>query len=95
MPGHKTAVFSALRDKPGHEMALMLKKVCDEVIITSFQDARADSLQDLCIPGAILIADPVKAIAYAKEQRKDNGFVIAAGSLHFISFVRNMLHPVP
>lgn len=95
MPGPKTAVFSALRDKPGHEMALMLKNVCDEVIITSFQDARADSLQELSIPGAILIADPVKAIAYAKEQRKENGFVIAAGSLHFISFVRNMLHPVP
>lgn len=93
--GPKTAVFSALRDKPGYQMAMMLKKVCDQVIITSFHDDRADSLQDLAVPGAILIPDPARAIAYAKEQRKDNGFVIAAGSLHFISFVRNMLHPVP
>ena len=76
-------------------MAMMLKKVCDQVIITSFHDDRADSLQDLAVPGAILIPDPARAIAFAKEQRKNDGFVIAAGSLHFISLVRNMVHPEP
>ncbi|MEE8806823.1 MAG: Mur ligase family protein [Lactimicrobium sp.] len=95
MPGPKTAVFSALRDKPGYQMAVMLKKVCDQLIITSFQDDRADSLQELAVPGAILIPDPAKAIACAKEQRKNEGFVIAAGSLHFISLVRNMVLPEP
>ena len=90
LPSPVTCVFSALKDKQVHEMAGLLKRNCDTLIITEFQNERADTAEDLYVKDAIIEKDYKKAISKAK-QINCNGSIVITGSLYFISIVRNLL----
>lgn len=81
-------VFSALKDKEVHKMAQLLVKNCDHLIITEFQNERADTVEDLYIAGCEVVQDTTKAILSAMDKCKD-GTVVVTGSLYFVSFVRD------
>ncbi len=81
-------VFSALKDKEVHKMASMLKRNCDVLMITQFENERADTVDDLYVDGSIVEKDYKVAIQKAMEQC-ENGTVVITGSLYFISIVRN------
>lgn len=84
-------VFSALRDKQGKEMAGMLEKACDELIVTEFEMYRADTAEDLAEGGGIVISDWKEAVETAKKKAGKTGTVVITGSLYFISTVRGAL----
>ena len=83
-----TVVFSALRDKPGRKMAAALKGHAERLIITHFENARADVTQSLAVAGAEIIEDWEKAIDSALE-KAGPGTVVITGSLYFVSVVRS------
>ena len=83
-----TVVFSALRDKPGRKMAAALKEHAERLIITHFENARADVTQSLAVAGAEIIEDWEKAIDSALE-KAGPGTVVITGSLYFVSVVRS------
>lgn len=80
-------VFSALKDKQVHQMAYALKKHCDVLIVTEFENDRADRVEDLYIDGAIVEKDYLQAIQKA-IMMASGGTVVVTGSLYFISKVR-------
>ena len=81
-------VFSALSDKRGIEMCRMLREACDELIITEFAHARADSAEHLALFGTSIIRDWRKAIETAADHAGKSGTVLITGSLYFISAIR-------
>lgn len=83
-------VFSALKDKPGMKMAERLQEISDVLIVTSFHNARADTLEDLSPEGAIKEPSYEKAIEKALSLAEDKGTVLICGSLYFVSIVREM-----
>lgn len=83
-------VFSALKDKPGMKMAERLQEISDVLIVTSFHNARADTLEDLSPEGAIREPSYEKAIEKALTLAEDKGTVLICGSLYFVSIVREM-----
>lgn len=81
-------VFSALKDKPGRWMASKLSQVSDELIITSINNGRFDSMDSLSIDGAVMVADENQAVDQAVKLAGENGTVVICGSLYFISDIR-------
>ena len=81
-------VFSALKDKPGRWMASKLSQVSDELIITSINNGRFDSMDSLSIDGAVMVADGNQAVDQAVKLAGENGTVVICGSLYFISDIR-------
>ena len=81
-------VFSALKDKPGRWMASKLSQVSDELIITSSNNGRFDSMASLSIDGAVMVADENQAVDQAVKLAGENGTVVICGSLYFISDIR-------
>lgn len=81
-------VFSALKDKPGRWMASKLSQVSDELIITSINNGRFDSMDSLSIDGAAVVADENQAVDQAVKLAGENGTVVICGSLYFISDIR-------
>lgn len=81
-------VFSALKDKPGRWMASKLSQVSDELIITSIDNGRFDSMDSLSTDGAVMIADENQAVDEAIRLAGENGTVVICGSLYFISDIR-------
>ena len=81
-------VFSALKDKPGRWMASKLSQVSDELIITSINNGRFDSMDSLSIDGAAMVADENQAVDQAVKLAGENGTVVICGSLYFISDIR-------
>ena len=80
-------VFSALKDKQVHQMAYLLKTYSDTLIVTQFENERADRVEDLFIDGAVIEKSYVQAIQKGMVLGKD-GTVVVTGSLYFISKVR-------
>ncbi len=80
-------IFSALKDKQVHQMASMLKKNCDELIVTQFENERADDVNDLYIEGCIVEKNYEEAIQKTMK-RCTKGTIVITGSLYFISIVR-------
>lgn len=80
-------VFSALKDKQVHQMAYAIQKHCDVLIVTEFENDRADRVEDLYIAGAIVEKDYLQAIQKAIRLAL-GGTVVVTGSLYFISKVR-------
>ena len=80
-------VFSALKDKQVHQMAYLLKTYSDTLIVTQFENERADRVEDLFIDGAVIEKSYVQAIKKGMVLGKD-GTVVVTGSLYFISKVR-------
>jgi dihydrofolate synthase/folylpolyglutamate synthase len=91
LPHPITAVFSALKDKPGQAMAQMLKENCDRLIITQFAGTRADSLHHLMIDGSEAEMTWQDAIEKAKRETVPEGSIVITGSLYFISLARKYL----
>jgi dihydrofolate synthase/folylpolyglutamate synthase len=83
-------VFSALRDKPGRQMASMLEEHADLLIVTAFDYYRADTVDDLVSQHGVIENDWHIAIEKAKQFAKE-GTVVITGSLYFISTVREYL----
>jgi dihydrofolate synthase/folylpolyglutamate synthase len=83
-------VFSALRDKPGRQMASMLEEHADLLIVTAFDYYRADTADDLVSQHGVIENDWHIAIEKAKQFAKE-GTVVITGSLYFISTVREYL----
>ena len=81
-------VFSALKDKPGRWMASKLSQVSDELIITSINNGRFESMDSLSIDGAVMVADENQAVDQAVKLAGENGTVVICGSLYFISDIR-------
>ncbi len=83
-------VFSALRDKPGRQMASMLEEYADLLIVTAFDYYRADTTDDLVSEHGVIENDWHTAIEKAKRFAQE-GTVVITGSLYFISTVRDYL----
>ena len=83
-------MFSALRDKPGRQMASMLEEHADLLIVTAFDYYRADTADDLVSQHGVIENDWHIAIEKAKQFAKE-GTVVITGSLYFISTVREYL----
>lgn len=90
LPHPLRIVFSALRDKPGRQMAAMLKKCCDVLYITEFSFYRADRLEDLSVEDARVFADWKEALREAAAY-DEAGCTVVTGSLYFVSQVRAYL----
>jgi dihydrofolate synthase/folylpolyglutamate synthase len=82
------AVFTALADKRGIEMRRMLRAECDELIITQFSHARADTAEHLSETDDLVIPDYRKAVQTAIAHAGTDGTVLITGSLYFISVIR-------
>jgi dihydrofolate synthase/folylpolyglutamate synthase len=93
IPSPLTIVYSALKDKPARYMAEHYQARADRLIVTSFANARADSLEDLSVEGAEVIEDWQKAVSTAVRECPENGTVVITGSLYFISLARSYFLP--
>ncbi len=93
LPHPCIAVFSALKDKQGPKMEAMLKKACDEVIVTQFENQRADTAEHLADPEAEIVADWKEAVRKGMENAGDRGCLVICGSLYLISLVRKLFVP--
>ena len=71
-------------------MSGLLEEAVDQLIVTSFENERADSIDHLVSEHALIIDDWHEAIEKA-EQNAENGTVLITGSLYFISTVRQYL----
>ncbi|MGN1405849.1 MAG: bifunctional folylpolyglutamate synthase/dihydrofolate synthase [Erysipelotrichaceae bacterium] len=80
--GTKCIVFSALKRKNYKEMYDILKKHCDEIVLTSFDYPGAIDISD--IENEKFYSNASEAIAYAKNSYE---VVLICGSLYFISDV--------
>ena len=69
-------------------MASKLSQVSDELIITSINNGRFDSMDSLSVGGAIMVADENQAVDEAIRLAGENGTVVICGSLYFISDIR-------
>lgn len=88
LPRPLVIVFSALKDKPGRRMAETYQKYSDDLIVTHFDNQRADTLSDLAPEGAEVVPEWKDALDQAIKKAGENGSVIVTGSLYFISVVR-------
>lgn len=78
-------VFAALKDKPVDCMLEELRKVSEEVVVTTFENKRASHKEDY--PNAYqFFEDYTKAIEYLKTKK---GLLIITGSLYFVSLVKD------
>lgn len=89
LPHPLIIVFSALKDKPGRKMAEAYEKACDHLIVTHFDNARADTLEDLTPDGAEAVSDWKQALHKAETMAGKDGCMVVTGSLYFISLVRD------
>lgn len=90
LPHPCIAVFSALKDKQGPEMEAMLRKACDEVIVTQFANQRADTAEHLAGSDAEIVMDWKEAVRKGMELAGDHGCTVVCGSLYLISLVRKL-----
>ncbi|MDD5882323.1 bifunctional folylpolyglutamate synthase/dihydrofolate synthase [Stecheria intestinalis] len=90
LPHPCIAVFSALKDKQGPEMEAMLRKACDEVIVTQFENMRADTAEHLADSEAEIVLDWKEAVQKGMELAGEHGCTVVCGSLYLISLVRKL-----
>ena len=88
LPHPLIVVFSALKDKPGMKMARSYLKRSDHLIVTHFDNQRADTLKDLSPEGAEVMEDWKKALSKVEKEAGEQGCIVVTGSLYFISLVR-------
>lgn len=84
-------VFSSLGDKPGKEMAEMLKQNSDTLIITSIANDRFVSMDSMAVENCMEIKDEMEAVNMAKKIAGERGTVIICGSLYFVSDMRKVI----
>lgn len=88
LPRPLAVVFSALKDKQVTEMAALLKKNSDYLIVTYFENARSERWA--ADRNYTYIEDMQEAIQYGIEKAGNTGTCVITGSLYFISIVREM-----
>lgn len=81
-------IFTALKDKQVYEMGLALKRYCDHLIVTQFDHARADHVEDMKWDDVEVQADWQSAIDKGMDLVEKKGTLVITGSLYFISLVR-------
>jgi len=86
------ATLSSLDDKDAAGMLAALMPMCAAIVLTSSQNPRAlppPTLQSLARqlggPPSEIVADPLRALARARELAGPDGVVIATGSLYLIA----------
>lgn len=82
-------IFASLKDKKGNEMVDLLKGISEEVIITEFANPRIRHIEEYDVDTK-KIKDYKEAINETIKTVKD-GSILIAGSLYFISLVRDYL----
>ena len=88
LPRPVIVVFSALKDKQVGEMAAMLDRNCDHLIMTYFENARSErGKKD---SGYTYIEDMYEAVRTGIEEAGNTGICVITGSLYFISIIREM-----
>lgn len=91
LKGKKVLVFSALKDKPIKKMVKILEKDFDEIIFTRIEMKRGAKKEDFeKIFGEkkfLFVQEPVKALLKARKKAKENGVVIACGSLYLVGAI--------
>ncbi len=91
LPHPLCIIVSILKDKQYDQMIRMLKRECDELIVTSFDYYRATPLSDLAAQhGVSAIRDYKEALKEAQGKYAD-GCILVTGSLYFVSEVRSFL----
>ena len=88
MPHPIIAVFSALKDKQGQTIRRILEGACDRVIVTQFENERADTAAHLAEQDPDIEPDWQKAIHTAEALAGTDGTVIITGSLYLVSLAR-------
>ncbi|MCR5795704.1 MAG: bifunctional folylpolyglutamate synthase/dihydrofolate synthase [Solobacterium sp.] len=88
LPRPLTVVFSALKDKQVSEMAAMLDKNCDHLIMTYFENTRSE--KGHADSGYTYIEDMREAVKRGIEEAGNTGTCVITGSLYFISIIREM-----
>src|SRR5215831_2676199 len=92
-------IFGAMRDKAVEEMMASLFPKADKVILTSLDNPRASSVQELlaALPEDVAQAKIIKssslddAIELAQRATPANGIICITGSLHLVGTVQEML----
>jgi dihydrofolate synthase/folylpolyglutamate synthase len=94
-------IFGAMRDKALNEMVRTLFPKAVKVILTTLDNPRAASVDDLmaAIPGEFAKSEIVpssnvaEALELARKMTKPNGIVCVTGSLHLIGSAQELLAP--
>lgn len=82
-------LFTALKDKPHHDMLEKLCSICDDVTVCEFDFPRADRAENIGKGFDVhIIPDYQKAIESVLNKK---GTTLICGSLYFISLVRDYL----
>lgn len=86
-----TILFSALKDKDVKAMVLEMKKITEDITLTTFDFYRADTLENLNrglnLPTT---ADYQKFIDDKLKKMNDDEMLVITGSLYFISLIRKL-----
>ena len=79
-------VFGATSGRSAAEMAMALESVAEKVILTRPPGPRGVDPESIAssLQGAVVEADPVTALARAKEESGKKGLVLVTGSLHLV-----------
>lgn len=91
LPEPHVILFSALKDKAYHDMALQLLTIANRLIVTQFSYGRAQNAKQLQVEGSEVIADWKLALEEGINAVEDKGSLLVCGSLYFISEVRSYL----
>jgi dihydrofolate synthase/folylpolyglutamate synthase len=88
-------VFSALKDKPYHDMIKKLETIAHSIHFASFDFPRASLAKDLYDASEIVSKswseDPEKVIKLIESKKGSNDIVLITGSLYFISDIRKRM----
>lgn len=95
LKGKKVLVFSALKDKPIKKMFKILEKDFSEVIFTKIEMKRGAEKEDFkkIWEGKkfLFVKEPFEALLKARKKAKENGIVIACGSLYLVGAILEKL----
>lgn len=83
-----TILFSALRDKDITNMLSILKTISNNIILTSFDDFRFDSLEGFSDDKIKYIENGIATFKQLINNKQPDEIVIATGSLHFIGYLK-------
>jgi dihydrofolate synthase/folylpolyglutamate synthase len=93
-PGRRALVFSVVAGKDARSMLAALGPRWDRVIATRSRNPRAlppETLAALAGPSTVTAADPVAALAAARQAAGPGGMVVVAGSVFLVGEVRAAL----
>ncbi|MFA6801213.1 MAG: Mur ligase family protein [Acholeplasmataceae bacterium] len=84
-------LFSALADKDIKGMLLLLETISTNIVVTSFSDARFQSLEPFIHGDMIYESNSSKAYLTIKNQLDKDSILVITGSLHFASYMYKVI----